>query len=179
MVRADVAIDYDEEGVYLSLARHGLRSFRAASVGNRFIGEVGTEFSPHMVKGRSLYFGARLSPSMIRLYEKGKKDDKMCSNWVRVEFEFKPKGTEAWLHYAKASINEIVSVTRLGRAFFETLGVAVFLPSVPAGTVRVETDHERAMKVLRTQYHNTIHKELALNGGDLHQLAVKLLSKLA
>ena len=177
LVRADPAIDYDEEGAYLSLARHGLRSSRAVSVGNRFIGEAGTEFSPHTARGRSLYFGSRSSVSMIRVYEKGKKDDKTRPNWVRAEFEFKPKNIEARLYYAKASISEIVSATRLGRAFFGTLGVAVSLPSVPAGTVRVETDHERAMRALRAQYHNTIHKELALNGGDLHQLAIKLLSK--
>lgn len=165
LVRADVAIDYDDEGVYLSLMKHGIRTSRAVSVKNRFIGEAGSEFAQSSSDGRSLYIGSRSSVSMIRIYEKGKKDDKTRPNWVRSEFEFKPKGSEARLYYAKASLSQIVSATKLGKAFFSALGVAVSAVAVAAGTVRVKSCHDRAFEYLIRQYQNTIKKQLAIVGG--------------
>lgn len=179
LVRADPAIDYDEYGAYLSLFQHGLKSSRSVGVKNRFIGEAGSEFALEHDVGRTLYLGSRSSVSMIRIYEKGKKDDKTRPNWVRAEFEFKPKGVDARKYYAKASIQEIVCSTKLGRAFFPALGVALQVPPVSPGTVRVKTDHERAMEHLRTQYHNIIQAELKLNGGDYEQLGITLSTKVA
>jgi len=111
---------------------------------------------------------------MIRIYEKGKKDDKTRPDWVRSEFEFKPKGAVARSYYAKASIQEIVGSTKLGRAFFAALGVSVKVSPVKPGTVRVKTDHQRAMDHLRVQYHKTIMRELELNGGNFEELGITL-----
>ena len=43
VTRADVAIDYDEQGAWRSLCGHGLAVATATSVSNTFIGESGTE----------------------------------------------------------------------------------------------------------------------------------------
>lgn len=179
LVRADPAIDYDEEGAYLSLFQHGLKSSRSVGVSNRFIGEACSEFALKGDSGRTLYLGSRSSVSMIRVYEKGKKDDKTRPNWVRAEFEFKPKGGDARRYYAKASIQEIVSSTKLGRAFFPALGVKVKAPSVPPGGVKAKTDHERALEHLCRQYHNIIRAELERNGGDYEQLGITLSTRVA
>lgn len=166
LVRADVAIDYDESGAYLSLFDHGIKTCRSVSLKDRFIGPAGSERLLDCSEGRSIYLGSRSSVSMIRIYEKGKKDDKTRPDWVRAEFEFKPKNRIARLHYAKASIQEIASATKLGRAFFPALGVAVQAAALSPGTVRVKTDHDRAMEHLLKQYGKTLLREFERHNGD-------------
>lgn len=176
LTRADIAIDFDDGGAYLSLFQHGIRAARSVGVSNSFIGEAGTELSEHTVRGRTLYLGSRSSASMVRIYEKGKKDDKTRPDWVRAEMEIKPQNRDARYALAKASILEMVGSTRLGRAFYSALG-DVPVSAIRPGTVRSKTDHDRAMDALRSQYHNTIAEELRRNGGDLLQLAVTLSTK--
>lgn len=166
LVRSDVAIDYDEPGAYLSLFDHGIKTARSVSVKDRYIGPAGSERLLDCPDGRSLYIGSRSSTSMFRIYEKGKKDDKTRPNWVRAEFEFKPKNRAARLYYAKASIQEIVSATKLGRAFFQALGVAVQAAALSPGTVRTKTDHDRAMEHLLRQYGKTLLREFERHNGD-------------
>lgn len=175
LVRADVALDFDEAGAYQSLFNHGIKISRQVSVSDRYVGPAGAELADHCPKGRTLYLGSRTSVSMMRIYEKGKKDDPTRPNWSRVEFEFKPKNEPARLYYAKASLAEIVSATKLGQSYFTALGAAVTTPSVRPGTVRVPTSQERAMGALKRQYMATMLKQLELCGGDLHQFALTLL----
>lgn len=175
LVRADVAIDYEEKGAYLSLVQHGIKSSRGVSVKNKFIGQAGSEFAPDHPDGRSLYLGSRSSVSMIRIYEKGKKDDKTRPDWVRAEFEFKPKGFEARQYYAKASVQQIIGATKLGVAFFPALGLVVKSSPVPPGTVRIKSDHDRAMQHLVKQYRKTLLAELDRNGGSYELLGMTLI----
>lgn len=73
VVRADVAIDYDNQGAWRSLYTQGVAVATATSVSNRFIGKAETENHDITDSGRSLYIGSRSSVSMIRIYEKAKK----------------------------------------------------------------------------------------------------------
>ena len=175
LVRADVAVDYDEGGAWHSLYGHSVSVSAAVSVMNRYIGRAGAEVSVEEKQGRSLYLGSRSSPSMIRVYEKGKKDDRSRPDWVRAEFEFKPKGSDARRFYAKASILEIISSTKLGRRFFSTLGAAVTASPCAPGTVRVKTSHQQTMEHLIKQYGKVLLKELEIRGGSYEELGKALI----
>lgn len=179
LVRADVAIDYDEAGVWESLYGHALSVSRRCSLKNRYIGEAGCERSATDVSGRTLYVGSRSSVSMIRVYEKGKKDDDTKPSWVRAEFEFKPKGEIARKYFARASIQEIANSTKLGVQFFSLLGVQVLSVPCRPGTVRIKTSHERALDHLKKQYRNILLAELELKGGSYEALGLSLLSDVA
>lgn len=177
VTRVDVAIDYDEQGAWLSLHQHGLAVSRAVSVKNNYIGPSGEQDYETTTIGRSLYLGSRSSVSMLRIYEKGKKDDKSRPYWVRAEFEFKPKtNREA---FAQMSPLEIVNNTKLGRAFFSQLVTLVKSKPVKCGTIRVETDHERSLRHLKTQYKNVILAELKRLDGCYESLGLSLLSDTA
>lgn len=62
-------------------------------------------------KGRTYYVGASTSDRRIRIYEKGIQlnDD---PNWVRVEFQYRPKGREAKQWAFSASIEDIANSSR-------------------------------------------------------------------
>lgn len=177
VTRVDVAIDYDEEGAYRSLCGHGLAVATAISVSNTFIGQSGTEDHETTAIGRTLYLGSRSSVSMLRIYEKGKKDDKSRPNWVRAEFEFKPKTNRS--AFCQMSPLEIVNNTKLGRAFFSQLVTMVKSKPVKCGTIRVETDHERSLRHLKTQYKNIMLAELKRLDGCYESLGLSLLSDTA
>lgn len=177
VVRADVAIDYDNQGAWRSLYAHGVAVATATSVSNRFIGKAETENHDITDSGRSLYIGSRSSVSMIRIYEKGKKDDKSRPNWVRAEFEFKPKTNRH--AFAQMSPLDIVNNTKLGRAFFSQLVGSVKSKPVKCGTIRLETDHERSLRHLKTQYQNILLAELKRLGGCYESLGLSLLSDIA
>lgn len=175
LTRADVALDYDEPGAYQSLYAHGVKVSRQTSTTNRYVGPADAQMDESTVQGRTLYVGARSSVSMLRIYEKGKKDDRSRPDWVRVEYEFKPSNEAARLHYAKVSPSEILAATKLGVTFYKPLGAVVKADPVPAGTVRAPTSHERSLEALRRQYTATMLKQLELCGGDLHAFALSLL----
>lgn len=158
LVRADVAIDFEEPGAYLSLFNQGIKAAESVSVSTRYVGPALSERAADCSAGRTLYLGARSSVGMMRIYEKGKKDSPDRPDWVRVEFEFKPKNAEARHHYAAASPGEILSAMKLSRAFFEPLIELVEASSVRPGTIRRPTDHERTLEHLKKQYRKTLHQ---------------------
>ena len=174
LTRADVALDYDEPGAWPSLYGHGVKVSHQRSITNRYVGPASCEADETTVHGRTLYIGSRSSVSMLRIYEKGKKDDRTRPNWVRVEYEFKPSKEAARLYYAKASPSEILSATKLGVAFYGLLGAVVKASPVPAGTIRAPTSHARALEALKRQYAATMLKQLEICGGDIHTFALSL-----
>lgn len=177
VTRVDVAIDYDEQGAWRSLHQHGLAVSRAVSVKNNYQGPSGEQDYEIAAEGRTLYVGSRSSVSMLRIYEKGQKDDKTRPYWVRAEFEFKPKtNREA---FCQMSPLEIVNNTKLGRAFFSQLVTLVKSKPVKCGTIRVETDHERSLRHLKNQYKNILLAELKRLDGCYESLGLSLLSDTA
>lgn len=177
LVRADVAIDYDEAGAWSSLYGHGVAVSRAVSVSNRYIGPACSENATETILGRSLYIGSRSSVSMIRVYEKGKKDDKTRPNWVRAEFEFKPKNNRS--KFSDMTPLEILNSTKLGRNFFAVLVNMVKTTPIKCGTIRVKSDHEQSLEHLKKQYRNVLLAELQRCGGSFEQLGLSLLAESA
>lgn len=160
LVRADVAMDFEQPGAYLSLFEHGIRAAESVAVSARYVGPALAETAVECSAGRTLYLGSRSSVGMMRIYEKGKKDCPDRPNWVRVEFEFKPKNAEARYHYALASPLEIISAMKLPRAFFEPLTDLVDSASVRPGTIRRPTDLDRTLDHLKKQYGKALHQLL-------------------
>ncbi|MEM2002272.1 MAG: replication initiation factor domain-containing protein [Candidatus Methanomethylicaceae archaeon] len=160
LVRADVAMDFDEPGAYLSLFDQGIRAAESVAVSTRYVGPALSERAAECAAGRTLYLGSRSSVGMMRIYEKGKKDCPDRPDWVRVEFEFKPKNAEARYHYAAASPLEMVSAMKLPRAFFESLVDLAESGSVRPGTIRRPTDQDRTLEHLKKQYRKTLQQLL-------------------
>ncbi|MEM2002326.1 MAG: replication initiation factor domain-containing protein [Candidatus Methanomethylicaceae archaeon] len=160
LVRADVAMDFEEPGAYLSLFNQGIGAAESVSVSTRYVGPALHALSAECSSGRTLYLGSRSSVGMMRIYEKGKKDCPDRPDWVRVEFEFKPKNSEARRHYASASPLEMVSAMKLPRAFFEPLVDLVESASVRPGTIRRPTDQERTLEHLKKQYGRALQQLL-------------------
>jgi len=160
LVRADVAMDFDEPGAYLSLFEQGLKAAESVFVSTRYVGPALSERSEDCRVGRTLYLGSRASVGMMRIYEKGKKDCPDRPDWVRVELEFKPKNPAARRYYASASPLEMVSSIKLSRAFFEPLGGLVESASVRPGTIRRPTDLDRTLEHLKKQYGRTLQQLL-------------------
>lgn len=160
LVRADVAMDFDEPDAYLSLFDQGISAAESVSVSTRYVGPALAARSAQCSAGRTLYLGSRSSVGMMRIYEKGKKDSPDRPDWVRVEFEFKPKNSDARLHYASASPLEIISSMKLSRAFFDPLASLVESASIRPGTIRRPTDFDRTLEHLKKQYAKTLHQLL-------------------
>lgn len=166
LIRADVALDFNEGGAWASLSQWGIKISNMFSLKSNYMGVPHKETDDcHDCAGRTLYIGSRQSVGMLRLYEKGKKDNPDHPDWVRAELEFKPKGTEQRLAYAKASKAEIVHAIRWSSRFFEVIGSdSVARPCSP-GTVRAKTDSERALEHAKAQYYRLFADKLESLGG--------------
>lgn len=162
LVRADVAVDFNEPGAWVSL--HSLAHYmhKAKFVRNspHYIGELGMEsVDSHEVKGRTIYLGSRQSVHMARFYEKGKKDNPAMPDWCRVEVELKPRG-DARYAYASATPAQCLAATRLGSELLRVLLNSSALRPCPAGAVRSLTDFERSANALVAQWSPFIRKLL-------------------
>lgn len=156
VVRADVAIDYDESGAWLSLHSLCTAASKAHRLKSRYVGPSGLETAPDAPDGRTLYIGSRQSVSHVRAYEKGKKDNKQFPDWVRLEFEFKPQTQGARLRYASASPAEIMSATNLGRFLLFQLGHTVPVRPCAPGTLWVKSDFDKSLDYLSDKFVKTL-----------------------
>lgn len=162
LVRADIAVDFNQPGAWVSLNSLAGYLHKNKFVRNtpRYMGDLGMESvdSPD-VKGRTIYLGSRQSVHMARFYEKGKKDNPSMPDWVRVEVEFKPRG-EARYAYASATPAECLAATSLGSELLRVLLNSSALRPCPAGAVRSLTDFERSANALVSQWSPFIRKLL-------------------
>ena len=162
LVRADIAVDFNESGAWVSLnsLAHNLYKNKFVRRSPHYVGELGMEGvdSPD-VKGRTIYLGSRQSVHMARFYEKGKKDNPSMPDWVRVEVEFKPRD-DARYDYASATPAECLAATRLGSELLRVLLNSSALRPCPAGAVRSLTDFERSANALVSQWSPFIRKLL-------------------
>lgn len=176
LIRADVALDYDEEGAWESLS--GL----AIATADKYRLKVEHHGDFHREQnGRTINIGSRTSAAYKRLYEKGKQL-KMESHpyWVRDELEFKPQNTRAKLAYASASPAEIWHSTKWTKAIWEAVqGPSATLRVAPAGSIRKPTDDERALDFMAKQYGNVLRRKLESLGGDLESFGLFMARLLA
>jgi hypothetical protein len=169
LIRADVALDFDEEGAWESLS--GL----AIATADEFRLKVEHHGDFHREEnGRTINIGSRSSAAYKRLYEKGKQLKLPDHpNWVRDELEFKPKNAYAKLAYASASPEEIWHSTKWSRSIWEALfGPSSTLCVAPAGSIRVPGDDERAMDFMAKQYGNVLRRKLESLGGDIESFGL-------
>lgn len=162
LVRADIAVDFNESGAWVSLhsLAHHLHKTKFVRNSPHYVGELGMEaVDSHQVKGRTIYLGSRQSVHMARFYEKGKKDNPSLPDWVRVEVEFKPRG-DARYAYASASPAECLAATALGSELLRVLLNESALRPCPAGAVRALSDFERSANALLAQWSPFIRKLL-------------------
>lgn len=162
LVRADIAVDFNESGAWVSLnsLAHNLHKNKFVRKTPHYIGDLGMEAvdSPD-VKGRTIYLGSRQSVHMARFYEKGKKDNPSMPDWVRVEVEFKPRGGARYA-YASATPAECLAATSMGAELLRVLLNSSALRPCPAGAVRSLTDFERSANALVSQWSPFIRKLL-------------------
>lgn len=162
LVRADIAVDFNEPAAWSSLhsLAHYLHENKFVRNAPHYVGELGMEAvdSQH-VKGRTIYLGSRQSVHYARFYEKGKKDNPEYPDWCRVEVEFKPRGDSRYA-YASASPAECLAATALGSELLRVLLSSSALRPCPAGAVRAMTDFERSANALLKQWSPFIRKLL-------------------
>lgn len=160
--RADIAVDFNESGAWVSLHSMAAALHKGGFIRNRpaYHGEVGQEgVDTPCGPGRTLYLGSRQSVHYVRLYEKGKKDNKKYPDWVRAEVEFKPRG-EARYAYASASPAEMLAATALGSELLRILLNGFAVRPCAAGAVREASDMERSSAALLAQWSPFIRRLL-------------------
>ena len=97
--RADVAVDFDRAGYFDEVypVLHAMAEcFKPRPVQTSVAGDWLTPLTSPARGGRTLYLGARKSPMLFRLYEKGYEqaakhpDQTFSMDWVRGEFQVRP-----------------------------------------------------------------------------------------
>lgn len=162
LLRADVAIDYDEEGAWDSLSALAIQTADQYKLKVQHVGDF------HRQKdGRTINIGSRTSAAYQRTYEKGKQLG-MSPHWVRQELELKPQNHEARLLYGLVSPEEMYQATKWTQHVWRVLnGPTSALRPAPAGSVRKQTDDERALDFMAKQYGNVLRRRLEALGGDV------------
>lgn len=170
LARADVALDYCEEGAWESL--YGL-SIETADL---FKLKVDHRGDYHRAQaGRTFYIGSRQSPVYNRIYEKGIQSGGDPYH-VRTELEFKPKTEKARSVYARATPEQMLFASTWSAHFYKILTGAEGLKLAPAGTVRKVTTDEKAFLHMMKQYGPLLGRMLAERGGDYESLGLHIAS---
>lgn len=162
LLRADVALDYDEEGAWESLSTLAIKTADAYRLKVQHRGDFHREKD-----GRTIYIGSRSSAAFQRTYEKGKQLGQ-SPNWVRQELELKPQNENAKILYGLVSPEEMYQATKWTQHIWETLnGPTAALRPVPPGSIRKQSDDDRALEFMAKQYGNVLRRKLEALGGDL------------
>lgn len=162
LLRADVAVDYDEEGAWESLSGLAIATADAYGLKVKHVGDFHREKD-----GRTLYIGSRSSAAMQRTYEKGKQLGG-SPFWVRQELEIKPQNESAKVCYGLVSPEEMYQATTWTQHIWAALnGPSSTLRPAPLGSIRKQTDDERALDFMAKQYGNVLRRKLEALGGDL------------
>lgn len=155
--RIDIALDY-LEGDFQHMRQLFLAAAVANNVKSRYIGPP-AETEATDSSGRTIYLGSRSSVGMFRIYEKGRQ--LKCPdhpNWVRVEYEFKPKNRKAREYYSTCSVQDIASSTRISTAVYQLLAVEVGASPCRAGQHPIDPEFEKTVRHLKKQYSRTLQR---------------------
>ena len=173
--RADMAVDFEEAGIFEELSGWLLDYAKANRIKTGFAGDWANG-----TQGRTLYVGSRQSAVYIRLYEKGheqaSKGSKHASlDWVRFEAEIKPQTKEARARLATIAAHQCFGVSRLTRAFAEHFGGRY--DAIKVGKGKAEKS-ENPLRHLALQYGDILTEYLESEMVDkpADQVLVDLLS---
>ncbi|CAJ0698410.1 hypothetical protein R77591_04981 [Ralstonia mannitolilytica] len=103
--------------------------------------------------GRTLYLGAPSSPIRARLYEKGKQPEYRQAgkpDWTRLELQISPQ-KDAREVYSKLSATEVWGASKYTRALAARV-LESELAAYPPGTVRRDSQRDRAIRFMCEQY---------------------------
>lgn len=126
----------------------------------------------HGKKGKTFYIGGRSSVAYARFYEKGKQlgGD---ADWLRLEFECKPKKLEQKLAAAHMTPLQLASSSKWAAELIKLLGQE---PDVTQAlhTSYEKTDKQRALEHMIKQYANTLSYFLETDPNFLEWLAAEV-----
>lgn len=123
LTRADVCIDLEEPGAFDKCLEAALDVMRQHNLRESLFGDWNKQ-----EKGRTYALGSRSSLAYLRIYEKGKKDDRSRPDWVRVELEVKPNARMRNIRQKLASMEptELWGISAWTQDLFQRLsGLAV------------------------------------------------------
>lgn len=150
--RADVAIDFDEEKAFDIIQKLGRNVADEYGLKLSFLGdwERGT--------GRTLYLGSRQSPNYLRIYEKGHEQRQKglipdaSENWVRVEFELKPKSKKAREQFSEMSPEQMLGGSQWVVDMVQCLTSSQVQRFTGMGTIKRKTADEVALRYMAKAY---------------------------
>jgi len=147
--RIDSCADFERPGVFDELLGH----VEAVKQDHRLIGAKHGDWEDFPELGRSRYLGAPTSPVRARLYEKGKQPEYRHLgrfDLVRLELQIRPQ-KDAKEVYAGLSALEVWGASKWTRQLAAAV-LQVQLDAYPPGTVRRDTDRDRALRFMVQQY---------------------------
>lgn len=176
--RADVAIDFDEERAFEILQTLGknVAEEHGLKIDQRGDWERGI--------GRTLYIGSRQSPYYLRIYEKGHEQRQKgyipdaSVDWVRVEFEIKPKSKMIRKYSAGMSPEGLLGGSQWVSDFVQCITSSEIKRFTGMGTIKKKTDNEVAVRYMAKAYNKRIQALVDDLGGwsqfcdylhDLHE----------
>lgn len=146
--RADACADWDRPGVFDELLGHVM----AVKETHRLYGERRGDWD-YPEKGRTQYLGATSSAVRVRLYEKGKQPEYLHlerPDFCRVEVQVRPQ-KEAKEDYSRLDAIEVWGASKFTRDLAARL-LEKHLDPHPPGTVRRESQRDRALRFMCRQY---------------------------
>lgn len=155
VTRADVAEDFDEPEAF------NILSHMMLSIADQYRLKTDHRGDWHRCEnGRTLYVGSRKSPVYGRLYEKGCEQRSKgisptaSTDWVRLEIEVKPKRHEARKNLATVEPDDFMRCSEWTREVSRLLFGSSLTAITGLGTIKRQSDHERALAALVKQYGN-------------------------
>lgn len=172
LTRADVALDYCEEGAWeslygLSCETADLFRLKTQHMGDYHRGEA----------GRTFYIGSRQSPVFNRIYEKGIQSGGNPLH-VRSELEFKPKTEQARTVYSMATPEQILIASTWSKHFYGILTGIKGMKLAPAGTIKKLTTDQQSFLHMMKQYGPLLGRMLEGFGGDYCALGLHISGQL-
>jgi hypothetical protein len=146
--RVDSCADFDRPGAWEALLAPVLQ----VKAGHRLYGERRGDWD-QPEKGRTQTLGAKSSPITARLYEKGKQPEYVHlerHDWCRLEIQVRPQ-KDAKNEYSSLSPLEVWGASKWTRELAASV-LEQHLDPHPPGTVRRDTQRDRALKWMARQY---------------------------
>lgn len=163
--RADIAIDFDEEKAFEIIQRMARNVAEEHGLKLDYRGDWDRGI------GRTLYLGARQSPNYLRIYEKGYEQRQKgiipdaSTDWVRVEFELKPKGKIMRQQFACMSPEQMLGGAQWVVDVLQCLTDSDVQRFTGMGSVHRKTDDERAIRHMMKQYNSRVQSMIKTKGG--------------
>lgn len=157
--RVDVALDWQDEGVFDLLTNAALSVARKHGLATSLQGDwVDSE------RGRTLYVGSTQSTHRLRVYEKGYEqrakgvDPDAPLDWVRTEFQVRPD-RRAKAIVSRMSPCEVAASTAWTADYSERLGQTLGR-SASLASRYVKTETEKTVDYVLSTFAKTLHKSV-------------------